>query len=345
MAGLLDLLKGPQQSSAALDYQAKANAQLYPGLSSLQATGAAQAMDQEAAAKAQTVQEISGLIQEGSPEAYIKAAARYAQIDPEGAKSLIPQLMQANPQLQQMLSFGQESGSLGARIATGNDPRSLKLLDMQAERAREKSQKSVEAPKLTVGEENLDKAFVKDLAEGLNTGLFAQAEKSLSNLKVAKDLLSEGKGTGTFTGLLPTEAQDVVNPEMSVVRDNIRDVITKNLRASLGAQFTEKEGERLLAATFNPRLSPKENLRRVSALETAMREELNNKKKAIEYYQKNGTLKGFNLASTFSQDTTQVIDNIKNRINEQAGPKKGQVVDGYEFLGGNPADKNSWRKK
>jgi len=27
------------------------------------------------------------------------------------------------------------------------------------------------------------------------------------------------------------------------------------------------------------------------------------------------------------------------------GPGVGQVVDGYEFLGGNPADPNSWRKK
>ena len=32
-------------------------------------------------------------------------------------------------------------------------------------------------------------------------------------------------------------------------------------------------------------------------------------------------------------------------VKEAAGPKRGDVVDGYEFLGGDPGDQKSWRKK
>jgi hypothetical protein len=31
-------------------------------------------------------------------------------------------------------------------------------------------------------------------------------------------------------------------------------------------------------------------------------------------------------------------------INPSAGPKAGEVKDGYRFKGGNPADKNNWQK-
>jgi hypothetical protein len=55
---------------------------------------------------------------------------------------------------------------------------------------------------------------------------------------------------------------------------------------------------------------------------------------AIDTYQRRGGLK---LAPIGSQDNQPIS-------NAPAPPKRGQVVDGWLFNGGDPADKANWRK-
>ena len=48
-------------------------------------------------------------------------------------------------------------------------------------------------------------------------------------------------------------------------------------------------------------------------------------------------------------DYKQIADSYKKTPEVKAEqvklPQVGEVIDGYEFLGGNPADQNNWRAK
>ena len=73
----------------------------------------------------------------------------------------------------------------------------------------------------------------------------------------------------------------------------VEEVVQRNLRIVLGAQFTQKEGERLIARAFNPRLEEPENAKRVRRLITQIRTAAQQKQAASDYFEANGTLVGF----------------------------------------------------
>lgn len=60
-------------------------------------------------------------------------------------------------------------------------------------------------------------------------------------------------------------AVDLTNPKVAAARDGIRSAIVGTLRPILGGAFAEKEGQRILDLSFNPRLSASENAKRVRA--------------------------------------------------------------------------------
>ena len=65
------------------------------------------------------------------------------------------------------------------------------------------------------------------------------------------------------------------------------------MREVLGAQFTEKEGERLIKRAYNPTLSEEENVKRVKRLVEQIRLAAAAKESAAKYVEKKGTLKGW----------------------------------------------------
>ena len=93
---------------------------------------------------------------------------------------------------------------------------------------------------------------------------------------------------GYFSGF-----KAVVNPELLALRENVEEVVQRNLRVILGAQFTEKEGERLINRAFNEKLSTKENARRVKLLLNQIRTAAKAKNEAVNYFEKHGSLTGF----------------------------------------------------
>ena len=78
-----------------------------------------------------------------------------------------------------------------------------------------------------------------------------------------------------------------------IARENVEEVVQRGLREILGAQFTEKEGERLIARAYNVSLDEKDNLKKVIRLRNSMVAAAQVKRAAIEYYNTNNTLKGF----------------------------------------------------
>ena len=144
---------------------------------------------------------------------------------------------------------------------------------------------------LTEGEKALDEAFAKDLVE------FNQAdvEKGLSQLNEAVELLSTNDNiTGPFVSLMPEFFQSRANPQATEVKEAVEEVVQRNLRLVLGAQFTEKEGERLIKRAFNPNLPEAENKKRVQRLIKSIQTSLDEKIRQRGYFSTFGTLKGYN---------------------------------------------------
>jgi len=145
----------------------------------------------------------------------------------------------------------------------------------------------------TPGQEAADKKFAGDFIE-FATGGYADVQKQLDQLREASAALASGRTiSGPLIGNLPDSVLAATNPQAVATKEAIQEVAQRNLRVILGAQFTEKEGERLIARVFNPRLGEAENKKRVDRLirqiETAAQAKLD----AAQYFQQHGSLTGW----------------------------------------------------
>jgi len=159
---------------------------------------------------------------------------------------------------------------------------------------------------LTPAEKKVDEVFAKDYSEYVASGGFADVNKLigqlggvLTQLKKATGEVPLEKGeskpnlTGPGLGAMPNWALSRTHPKAVAARDAVEEVVQRNLRLVLGAQFTEKEGERLIARAYNPSLDEKENIKRVTRLIGQIKAAAKAKQRASNYYERYGTLKGF----------------------------------------------------
>lgn len=170
--------------------------------------------------------------------------------------------------------------------------------------------------KLTKGEEAVDKNYADQYAKDATGGL-ADMDKNISQLEQVKATLESKDGpnvTGTVVGNLPDVVGTVITPTAVDTREQIEEVIQRNLREVLGAQFTEKEGERLISRAFNPRLSEATNAKRVDRLLKAMKAARQARGEAADYFRENGTLKGFKGKIGVS------MADLEKAIDEDGGP-------------------------
>jgi len=146
----------------------------------------------------------------------------------------------------------------------------------------------------TPGLKKADEIFANTVVEWKAEGGFADIQKSLSQLgKVVSDFESGKSGTGAARNLVPDAVKAFTDPELLSSKQQVEEVVQRNLRVILGAQFTEKEGTRLIERAFNPNLSTKENTRRVKLLMKQIRSAAQAKNEAVKYFDQRGTLKGF----------------------------------------------------
>jgi len=147
---------------------------------------------------------------------------------------------------------------------------------------------------LTPGQEKLDKEFAALYDEwtsgghsafGKNVDLLERSKLALEN--EAKSMLQP---SGRFVG----QAPNIMRSELSKrIEADVRQSAQGALKATLGAAFGEKEGERIMRSAYDATLSPKENLLKI---QTALNE-LYGRKHAldakIKYFENSGTLQGF----------------------------------------------------
>ena len=146
---------------------------------------------------------------------------------------------------------------------------------------------------LTPGEQKQDQAFADTLVKWKG-GEKQQAEANIRNLENKIALLARGANvSGPEYSFIPEGLMPVVAPGATGFKDEISDIVFQSLRATLGAQFTEKEGQRLISATFNQNLPEEFNIPRLQRLLAKTKSIYNDKQSQIDYYNETGTLKGY----------------------------------------------------
>ena len=190
---------------------------------------------------------------------------------------------------------------------------------------------------LTVGEKALDEEFSKIAAEYTLKG-GPQVAINLKNLGEKIKILEEGElnVSGPLVGSLGDTLQAFFFPDAASFQSDIRDVVFQSLREKLGAQFTEREGDRLVAAAFNNLLDESRNVARLKRLYTTIEQAAQQKQEAIDYFNENGTIKG--LSQPVLDFDTLMDDMIQNTdygamsdeeledYFEKADPKERQII-------------------
>ena len=145
------------------------------------------------------------------------------------------------------------------------------------------------------GQEAVDKEFAKEFVNYDLQGGFADAEKNIQQLKDVHNTLLDGRKnlTGADVGLMPEWSRKIFNQDSVAAQEAVEEVVQRNLRLVLGAQFTEKEGERLIARSYNKHLPEEENAKRLGRLITQIEKAHASKARAAEYFRENGTMAGF----------------------------------------------------
>jgi len=193
---------------------------------------------------------------------------------------------------------------------------------------------------LTPGFEALDKAYAKDHLEWVRGGR-ADMQSQIQNVGEVLSALELGKPlTGTLLTLAPDFVRAFADPESLDAQQKVEEVVQRSLRVTLGAQFTEKEGERLIARAYNPQLSPKKNARRLRKLYQKLGETAQARNAMADYFDKNGTLQGYrgpeiSIADLYTAVSEYTVGEI---ITDPATGKK------YEYLGGDAADEKNYRE-
>tara|TARA_B110000902_G_C14091760_1_gene507189 strand:+ start:1 stop:900 length:900 start_codon:yes stop_codon:yes gene_type:complete len=148
----------------------------------------------------------------------------------------------------------------------------------------------------TAGRKKVDEAYATDFLQWTQgggadmVGQLAQIGTVLGQLEAGEPL------TGPTIGMLGTYAPmalSIINPKAANAKEQVEEVVQRNLRIVLGAQFTAKEGANLISRAYNPALPPKQNASRLRKLFMQMEASAKQRDAMSSYFGKNGTLIGY----------------------------------------------------
>lgn len=164
---------------------------------------------------------------------------------------------------------------------------------------------------LTVGDSDAGATGFKKADEKIQEGYAEYIQsgrndvvQNISSLESILKEISENPNLGfrsvaTFIpdAVAGDEIIDAFNLDLGDIRDRIRGVAYQTLRATLGAQFTQREGERLVGTYFNPRLTDAQNIQRLNDFVNRLKEVKAAQEEVYDYYADKGTIRGFKAAS------------------------------------------------
>lgn len=168
-------------------------------------------------------------------------------------------------------------------------------------------------PKTTPMQQAVDKNWADDLVEWASVGSsdfvkqMEQLDYAIGELQSGAEL--SGPGNNMFPGGI---GRNLFGQHGMKVQESVEEVVQRNLRAVLGAAFTQAEGDRLISRAYNPSLEEDENLRRLQLLRTQMQIAADQKTDAMNYYNENGTMVGFAGHIPTKEDFEAVLDSADN---------------------------------
>lgn len=148
---------------------------------------------------------------------------------------------------------------------------------------------------LTPYQKKLDEKAADDVLEWKQGGGTTMVG-NIRRLRGVVAQLERGEGlSGPITGITPDFILAFSESGRKAIdaRQKVEQVVQQDLRRILGAQFTEKEGDRFLARVFDPKLKPRQLAARVKDLLTQMEQAAIQKQSMAEYLDDNGTLRGY----------------------------------------------------
>ncbi len=118
------------------------------------------------------------------------------------------------------------------------------------------------------GKTALAETVAKQYADYIGAGGRASINASLKKLDEAATALETGKVvTGGKSTVIPgfksDEAQSIINPQLVEMKSQAQSALNSVLRQTLGAQFTEAEGTKILNQVWDDKLAPKVNAKKV----------------------------------------------------------------------------------
>jgi hypothetical protein len=165
-------------------------------------------------------------------------------------------------------------------------------------------------------ETKVEEKSAQDLVDFTIGGGFSDVQKGLSQLEIAKQTLMqqpEGRITGKLVGAQDdTGLLKYTNPAAQDTKEQVQEIAQRNLRLILGPQFTAKEGEALINRVYNPALPQSVNVKRLELLQEQMTSAAKTKQEAVDYYNTNGTLKGFK--GKLYNSTSDFLNEYNNKI-------------------------------
>lgn len=152
-------------------------------------------------------------------------------------------------------------------------------------------------PGKDVAGETLDRTFAKDYEQYITMGGKSGLMQKLATLKNARDKLEKINPPPRAAGAFGEAGMDFFAPEYAEIMSNVRGAIQETLRQTLGSQFTEREGEQILSRSFNPRQTKEANLRNLDREIQNIVGRAKAKQKAVDYFEKNSSMRGFQSGS------------------------------------------------
>ena len=174
------------------------------------------------------------------------------------------------------------------------------------------------------------------------SGISADTNGNIVKVEEVLRALESGEPlTGPLIGSVPDFVLKFTSPNVIDAREAVESVVQRNLKAILGAQFTEKEGERLIARAYNPSLSPEMNASRLRILVTAMKQGAEAKDQQANWVRENGTLMGWKgQLSTWDDYWTAISEHQIGDVVCDTGSGSSQKC--YSYKGGDTENDQNW---
>lgn len=161
---------------------------------------------------------------------------------------------------------------------------------------------------LSPAQKAVDTKYASEYIDWVQGGR-ADAAKSREQLGEALNTLRGSDSlTGPFIGRAPDLVNEIFNPKAIPTKESVEEIVQRNLRLILGAQFTKEEGERLIARAYNMRQPEAENEKRVRRLLGQIASAAEAKESAAQYYEQNGTLVGWTGSLPTIEDFENALD-------------------------------------